>query len=82
MSNFNIGIFNVPVPMTNFEALSYCHESGFAAFEPYPQYDLAQPDREAAIRIRDEAKRLGIHMPCFSTLANWMRSGVRSGPRR
>ena len=69
MSNFNIGIFNVPVPMTNFEALQYCHESGFAAFEPYPQRDLVEPDREAAIRIRDEAKRLGIKLPCFSTLA-------------
>ena len=75
MSNFNIGVFNIPVPMTNLEAVRYCHEAGFAAFEPYPQRDLESPDREAAIRIRDEAKRLGVKLPCFSTTANLTGEG-------
>lgn len=70
MSNFKIGIFSLPEPMTNLEGVRYVHEIGLNSFEPYPQHDLAQPNREAALLIRDEAKRLGVQLPCFSTTAN------------
>ena len=59
MSNFKIGIFNLPEPMSNLEGVRYAHEAGFAAFEPFPQHDLAQPDRETAIRMRVEQAREG-----------------------
>ena len=75
MSNFKIGIFNLPEPMSNLEGVRYAHEAGFAAFEPFPQRDLAQPDRETAIRIRDEANRLGVALPCLSMLANLTGEG-------
>lgn len=75
MSKFKIGVFNLPEPMTNFDGVRYCHEAGFAAFEPFPQRDLAQPDREAAVRIRDEAARLGVEIPCLSMMANLTGEG-------
>lgn len=75
MFNHKIGVFNLPVPMTNLEGVRYCHEAGFAAFEPYPQRDLAEPDPAAAIAIRDEAEKLGVVLPCFSTTANLIGEG-------
>lgn len=75
MSNFKIGIFALPEPMTNLEGVRYCHEAGFAAFEPFPQRDLAQPDPEAARRIREEADRLGVEIPCLSMLADLTGDG-------
>jgi len=75
MFKHKIGVFALPVPMTNLEGVRYCHEAGFAAFEPFPQHDLAKPDREAAVRIRDEAARLGVEIPCLSMLANLTGEG-------
>lgn len=75
MYNHKIGAFALPVPMTNLEGVRYCHEAGLAAFEPFPQHDLATPDREAAVRIRDEAARLGVEIPCLSMLANLTGEG-------
>ena len=75
MFQSKIGIFSLPEPMTNLEGVRYAHEAGFAAFEPFPQRDLAQPDHETAIRIRDEAKRLGVTLPCLSMLANLTGAG-------
>jgi len=61
--------------MTNLEGVRYCHEAGFAAFEPFPQRDLATPDPDAAILIRNEAARLGVELPCLSMLANLTGEG-------
>lgn len=75
MFKHKIGVFNLPEPMTNLEGVCYCHETGVAAFEPFPQRDLAQPDMDAAARIRDEAARLGVEIPCLSMLANLTGEG-------
>lgn len=75
MSKFKIGVFTLPEPMTNLDGVRYCHAAGFAAFEPFPQRDLAEPDRAVAVRIRDEAARLGVEIPCLSMLANLTGEG-------
>lgn len=70
MSDFKIGIFALPEPsMTNLDAVRYVHEIGLKAFEPFPQNDLAESDPSAARRIREEADRLGVEIPCLSMLA-------------
>lgn len=76
MSHFRIGIFAVPEPdMTNLEAVRYVHEIGLDAFEPFPQRDLKTLETAAAERIREEADRLGVTIPCFSVLANLTGEG-------
>lgn len=75
MNGFKIGVFSLPEPMTNLDGVRYAHEAGFSAFEPFPQRDLALPDREAAVRIRDTAKALGVTLPCLSMLANLTGEG-------
>lgn len=75
MNGFKIGVFSLPEPMTNLEGVRYARAAGFSAFEPFPQRDLALPDREVAVRIRDEAERLGVTLPCLSMLANLTGEG-------
>lgn len=76
MSQFKIGIFQLPEPsMTNLEGVRYVHEIGLKSFEPFPQHDLAEPDLAAARRIREEADKLGMEIPCLSMLARLTGDG-------
>lgn len=76
MQKPKIGIFSLPEPsMTNLDGVRYVHEIGLSAFEPFPKSDLAEPDPDAARRIREEADRLGVEIPCLSMLANLTGDG-------
>lgn len=65
------GVFTPPEPdMPNLECVRQVASAGIHAFEPFAAKDLDMPDLKAAAAVRDEAKRLGVELPCLSMVAN------------
>lgn len=70
------GIFALPASVnSNLDGIDYVRSLGAAAFEPFASKDLASPDHDAAIRIRDAAQEAGIALPCLSMGANLSSPG-------
>lgn len=61
-----IGIFALPAPMNGVEAVRYVSELGAGAFEPLVTENRPAPGRHEAERIRAEAEKRGVALPCLS----------------
>lgn len=71
-----IGIFTPPAAMTNLEALRQAAEAGCKGFEPFAAAELAEPDMDAARRLKEEAEALGMTIPCLSVGVDITAPGV------
>ena len=62
-----IGLFTLHNTATlNVDGPAYVRSLGLDCFEPYASKDLVEPDLSAARRIREEADRCGVRLPCLS----------------
>lgn len=71
-----IGIFTPPDPdMSNLEGVRQVAAARLPGFELFAGHELAAPDIEAGMRIRAEAEKLGVALPCLSMMADMTGEG-------